>query len=54
MVIKMESLSKKIWDIDSLTKKIKFILKEIRNHRIHILHWLKTYLKVHQIFDYFI
>ena len=44
-LFKMESLSKKKWDRDSLTKEGKFILKEIRNHITHIFHWLKTYLK---------
>ena len=42
---KMESLSKKEWDRDSLTKEGKFILKEIKDHITHIFHWLKTYLK---------
>ena len=41
----MESLSKKEWDRDSLTKEGKFILKEIKGHIIHILQWLKSSLK---------
>ncbi len=42
---KMESLSTKKWDRDSLNKEAKFILKEVRNQITHIFHWLKTYLK---------
>ena len=41
----MESLSKKEWDRDSLTKEGRFILKEIKGHIIHILQWLKSSLK---------
>ena len=41
----MESLSKKEWDRDSLTKEGNFILKEIKGHMIHILQWLKSSLK---------
>ena len=41
----MESLSKKNWDRDLLTKEGKFILKEIKNHITHIFQWLKTSLK---------
>ncbi len=41
----MESLSKKEWDRDSLTKEGKFILKEIKGHIIHIFQWLKSSLK---------
>jgi len=41
----MESLSKKEWDRDSLTKEGKFILKEIKSHIIHIFQWLKFSLK---------
>ena len=41
----MESLSKKEWDRDSLTKEGKFILKEIKGHIIHIFQWLKFSLK---------
>ena len=41
----MESLSKKEWDRDLLTKEGKFILKEIKDHIIHIFHWLKTSFK---------
>ena len=41
----MESLSKKEWDRDSLTKEGKFILKEIKGHINHILQWLKSSLK---------
>ena len=41
----MESLSKKEWDRDSLTKEGKFIVKEIINHLTHISYWLKTSLK---------
>ena len=41
----MESLSKKEWNRDSLTKEGKFILKEIKGHIIHILQWLKSSLK---------
>ena len=41
----MESLSKKEWDRDSLTKEGKLILKEIKGHIIHILQWLKSSLK---------
>ena len=44
-LFKMESLSKKKWDRDSLTKEGKFILKESINHITHIFQWLKTYLK---------
>ncbi len=39
---KMESLSKKKWYRDSLTKEGRFILNEIRNHITHIFHCLKT------------
>ena len=41
----MESLSKKKWRRNSLTKDGKFILKEIKNHITHIFHWLKTSFK---------
>tara|TARA_B100000575_G_scaffold145826_1_gene116394 strand:- start:462 stop:602 length:141 start_codon:yes stop_codon:yes gene_type:complete len=40
----MQSLSKKEWDKDSLTKEGKFILKEIKDHITHILEWLKISL----------
>ena len=42
---KMEILSKKEWDRDSLSKEGKFILREIKDHLNHIFHWLKTSLK---------
>ena len=41
----MERLSKKEWDRESLTKEGKFILKEIKDHIMHISYWLKTSLK---------
>ena len=41
----VESLSKKEWDRDSLTKEGKFILQEIKGHIIHIFQWLKSSLK---------
>ena len=41
-LINMESLSKKKWDRDSLTKEGKFILKEIKDHINHIIRWIKT------------
>ena len=41
---KMEDLSRKKWDRDSLTKEGKFILKEIKDHIAHIFHWIKTSL----------
>ena len=40
----MESLNKKEWNKDSLTKEGKFILKEIKEHLTHIFYWLKTSL----------
>ena len=40
-----ESLNKKEWDRDSLTKEGKHILKGIKDHIIHIFFWLKTSLK---------
>tara|TARA_Y100000589_G_scaffold282985_1_gene280773 strand:+ start:250 stop:570 length:321 start_codon:yes stop_codon:yes gene_type:complete len=42
---KMESLNKKEWDRDSLTKEGKFILREIKDHITHIFDWLKISLK---------
>ena len=42
---KMESVSIKEWDRDSLNEEGKFILKEIKVHITHIFHWLKTSLK---------
>ncbi len=42
---KMESLNKKEWDRDLLTKEGKFILKEIKDHLTHIIHWLRSSLK---------
>ena len=41
----MDSLNKKEWDRDSLTKEGKFLLKGIKEHTTHIFHWLKTSLK---------
>ena len=41
----MESLNKKEWDRDSLTKEGKFILREIKDHITHIFDWLKISLK---------
>tara|TARA_Y100000589_G_scaffold4478_1_gene3971 strand:+ start:344 stop:664 length:321 start_codon:yes stop_codon:yes gene_type:complete len=41
---KMESLNKKEWNKDSLTREGKFILKEIKEHLTHIFYWLKTSL----------
>ena len=41
---KMEDLSRKKWDRDSLTKEGKFILKDIKDHIAHIFHWIKTSL----------
>ena len=41
---KLESLNKKEWDRDSLTKEGKFILVEIKDHITHIFYWLKTSL----------
>ena len=41
----MESLSKKEWDRDSLTKEGKFILKEIKIDLFHLFHWLKIFFK---------
>tara|TARA_Y100001978_G_scaffold161311_1_gene147604 strand:+ start:82 stop:402 length:321 start_codon:yes stop_codon:yes gene_type:complete len=38
----METLQKKEWDRDSLTKEGKFILVEIRDHINHIFYWLKN------------
>ena len=38
----LETLSKKEWDRDSLTKEGKFILKEIKAHMTHIFYWLKN------------
>ena len=40
----METLQKKEWDRDSLTKEGKFILIEIKDHITHIFYWLKTSL----------
>ena len=42
---KMESFNKIKWDIDSLNKEGKFILKGIKDHITHIFHWLRTSLK---------
>ena len=44
---KMESLSKKEWDGDSLTREGKLILKEIKDHIIHIFHWFKHLFSVY-------
>ena len=41
----MDSLNKKEWNINSLNKEGKFILKEIKDHITHIFYWLKTSLK---------
>ena len=41
----MESLNKKEWNRNSLSKEGRFILKEIKDHSSHIIFWLKTSLK---------
>ena len=41
----MESLNKKEWNRDSLTKEGKLILKEIKDHITHIFYWLKSSFK---------
>ena len=46
-LFKMETLSNKKWDKDSLTKKENFTLGEIKIHITHLFHWLKFFKKVH-------
>ena len=41
----METFRKKEWDKDLLIKEAKFILRDIKNHLMHIYYWLKKSLR---------
>ena len=41
----MESIRKKEWDRESLTKEGKYILKRIKDHLTHISYWLRNSFK---------
>ncbi len=51
-LFKMESFIKKEYYKDSLMKKRSFIIKEIKNHINNLLQRLKSFLKIHCIFNY--
>jgi len=42
---RMDSLSKKEWERDSIIKEGKYILKEIKDHIFHLFHRFKTLLR---------